>query len=100
MPGQPLHVVRQTVQADSAQGLDITENELIRALEEAQVETQQDRQGFMTTAEMSRALDWTYWRVKAQLHDLRDQGRLETRKVQYRDISGRVTRVPAYRLRS
>jgi len=92
-------VVRQTIQADSEEGLDISENELIRALAEAQPVIDENREGFLTAREMVQALDWSAWRVKAHLHELHDQGQLETRKVQYQDIAGRVTRVPAYRLK-
>ena len=60
----------------------------------------EDREGFLTAREMVHALGWTAWRVKAQLRILFDQDRIETRKVQMIDIAGRVTRVPAYRLKS
>ena len=89
MPGQPLHVVRQTIQADSKEGLDIAENELIRALAEAQPVIDEDREGFMTTRE-----------GKEYLHELHEQGRIETCKVVMVDMSGRRMRVPAYRLKA
>jgi predicted ArsR family transcriptional regulator len=80
--------------------LDITENELIRALAEASLEMDQDRDGFLTAREMVKALDWAPWQVKEHLRELHELGRIETRKVIVIDIAGRRTRVPAYRLRS
>ena len=100
MPGQPLHVVRQTVPPGPEESLDITENELIQALAEAQPVMGGDRDGFLTTKEMVSVLGWSLWAVGAQLRELHKQGRLEVRKVKIIDISGRCIRVPAYRLKA
>jgi Fic family protein len=99
MSGRALHLVGQAVQADAEGSLDITENELIQALAEAVLHIDEDRDGFLTAREMIRALGWAENRVKSQLRELHEQGLLESRKVPYRDIAGRITRVPAYRLR-
>ena len=100
MPERALHLVGQTVQAEAEASLDISENELIQALAEAQIDLEQDREGFLTMREMVAALDWPKARITANLHALHSQGRIETRKVVVVDIAGRRTRVPAYRLRA
>ena len=100
MSGRGLHLVGQAVQAEAEDSLDISENELIQALAEAQIDVEQDRDGFLTMREMLGALDWPKARITANLHALHSQGRIETRKVIMVDISGRRTRVPAYRLKS
>lgn len=55
--------------------------------------------GWMTTAELMDMLGWGREKIWRSLRHLAAQGRLQNGSVRRMDISGRLSPVPAYRLR-
>ena len=99
MSGRALHLVSDSVQAAGETGLDISEQELIAALREAQVQADGGRgEGALSARELSAALGWPYVRVIESLRSVNEAGRLEVVMVKRRNLIGRWQGIPCYRL--
>lgn len=78
----------------------LTEDELLTALRLALNEADHDNsQGAMRTREIARALDISRYKAIDMIKVLIEAGTLEMVKIKHRDITGRVTHQPAYRLK-
>jgi hypothetical protein len=78
---------------------DITADDLVRALEEAQ-DTADSPDGLLTTVQLSKLLGRNRKWVRVKLGELDRAGRLECVWVEGTSISRSKTMVPAYRLTS
>ena len=92
---------RRSVYHASGTGVDtdLTENDLIRALLEAQGE-EDNPEGALTTKEMVRRLGWSQYQVYTTFDELIQSGHeIEVVRVRRRNRAGRISVVPAYRLK-
>jgi len=81
-----------------AKDLGLTENELVQALQEA-LTRDEDTKGGLTARELAEAAGVGIDYVREGLRLLKQQGIIETVRVQRRDLADRLTRLPGYRLR-
>lgn len=79
--------------------IEVTHAELVAALAEAANVTD-DGGGAMTSSELSRATGRGEKWLRDHIRSLLAEDRAEVVFVQRRDIAGRPTRVPAYRLKA
>ena len=81
---------------------DLTEGELLQALQAALQEAQQAEaegaDGALTARELTDVLGWYSGRVHRWLRTLKDQGKLEVIKVHREAVDGSSRVSPAYRL--
>lgn len=73
--------------------------ELVAALEQALARQDGDDDGALTVRDLVQETGWTRTAILRGMRSLKEAGALEVIKVFREDLSGRVTRVPAYRLR-
>lgn len=77
---------------------DLSEQELIASLLAVAAESEDERQGALTTRDLSRATGHSEKWVRARLEMLFEAGRIENVTVTRRNINGVMTPRPAYRL--
>lgn len=82
-----------------AERVELTEQDLIEALLAAQPHDT-PAEGALTVREIMQETGWSEKRVRAQLHQLDSEGRLEVRRVCKRVLTGAMSPLPAYRLKS
>ncbi len=80
--------------------MDVTEQDLLEALQRALAENAPESAGFMTAVELEDALGWSQKRVSKALHLLAKQGKLQVQFVRRADITGRVQTPPGYRVKA
>jgi hypothetical protein len=79
---------------------DITENELVTALQNALLENIDNRPpGYRTREELQETLNMSEYRLLQRLRTLKKQGRLESLRVSVENITGSMGSRPAYRLK-
>ena len=84
-----------SVQEEGAVELDITEGQLLEALQRAV--TPDNPEGAMTIEDLRGQLGWSYGRIRRELHRLKDEGKLDVLRVSRPDLTGRMLPRPAYR---
>ena len=101
MSGRALHLVSDSLQAVSEAGLDISEQELVEALREAQVRADEGEggAGALSARELSVALSWPHGRILESLRSLKELGQLEVVIVRRQNLIGHWQGIPCYRLR-
>lgn len=77
--------------------IQMTENELFAALREA-VQVSADVSGYASRQELQEALGWGADATKARLRQLHKQGRLLVAFRQVPDITGRLNKIPTYKV--
>lgn len=76
--------------------LNITESQLLEALLHAA--SPDNPEGAMTMQDLRQELGWGYQKIRAELHRLNREGKLEVTRVILPDLTGRMAPRPAYRV--
>lgn len=79
--------------------IELTEQDLIEAVLEAQAARAEGAEGALTMRELIKQTGWGERRVQLRLDELKCGGRLDVVRVNREALDGRMVRVPAYRLR-
>ncbi len=80
--------------------MDVTESELIEALQRALQASEQSDGGALTARELGELLGWGERKINRGLHILDKQGRLEVVYVTRRRLDGAMGHPSAYRIKA
>ena len=81
--------------------IELTEQDLIEAILQAQAQgASGPAAGALTLRELQTQTGWGYDRVRMRMRQVHMEGRLESIRVMTTTIDGRMSTVPAYRLRT